>query len=88
MRLASASAVEEDHRPVLCPDIRTLPIQLGWVVVVPEDTEQLIVRNLRRIKFHFHHFGTPGAIRARIIIGWFRVPPEYPTLVAVTPLTS
>src|SRR5580658_5362373 len=60
--------MKENRGAVLRPDIRPLAIQSGGVVVVPEDLQQIVVADHRRIVGHLHHFGVAGAIRADLFI--------------------
>ena len=54
-------AVAEDGRAVLRPGIGPLPVQLRWVVALPEGGEQLAVVNGFRVEFDPHHLGVAGA---------------------------
>src|SRR5205823_4942237 len=61
--------MEEDNRAVLGPDIRPLAVELGGIVVVPENVQQLFIGNLLGVVFHFHHFGVARSVRANILVG-------------------
>ena len=60
--------VEEDHRPVVVADVRTLTVELRRVVVHPEDVEQRVVAHASRVKRDLDGLGVPGAVRAHVLI--------------------
>jgi hypothetical protein len=60
----------KDHGTILLSNIGTLAIQRRRIVVRPENIKHLVVTDLRRIEFHFHHFGVAGFVRANIFIRW------------------
>src|SRR3954466_3274425 len=62
--------MKEDGRAVLMPDVRSLAVQRGWVVVIPEDFEQVVIADDLGIKRDLHHFSVAGTIRANVFIGW------------------
>src|SRR5947207_10019016 len=49
--------VNEDHRAVLRPRIRSLTVQLGRIVILKKNIEQLLIGNSLWIEGHLHHFG-------------------------------
>jgi hypothetical protein len=62
--------VIENYGSILRPDIGTLPIQAGWIVIRPKDLEQSVVTDPRRIEFYFDHFRVPGLVSANIFVAW------------------
>src|SRR5262245_23892039 len=60
-RLALRLAVGVDGRAVLGADVVALAHALRGVVALPEDLQQRVVRDSRRIEHHLHHLGVPGA---------------------------
>src|SRR5215217_1198619 len=58
----------KNHRAILGSDIGTLPIHGRWVVVRPEHFQKLLITDLRRIEFHFHHFSVAAFIGANVFI--------------------
>src|SRR5437868_3267063 len=66
----------ENCRPVLRSEVRALPVQLRGIVVLPENIEQVSVRNFCRIIFNFNSLGMSGAVRANVFVS--RVP-QVPT---------
>src|SRR5262245_15537896 len=44
--------VEEDDRAVLLAEIGALAVELGGVVVLPEDAEEVLVLHLRGVEVH------------------------------------
>jgi hypothetical protein len=58
----------KNRRTILRADIRPLSIQRRWIMVRPEDIEQLFVTNLCRIEFDFDHFGVTGLVAANIFV--------------------
>src|SRR5258706_9447671 len=63
--------MEENRRPVLRSVIRTLTIQRGRIVILPENVQQVVIADQRRIEGHFDHFGVTGLIGAHILISGF-----------------
>src|SRR5688500_4682932 len=59
----------EDDRSILAADIGSLPVQLGWVVKVPKNVQQLLVADQERIILDEHNFGVTGAIAANVLVG-------------------
>src|SRR4051812_31146051 len=59
----------KDHGAVLIADVGPLAIQRGWIVVRPENVEELIVTDNCRIEFHFHHFGVSGRVTTNTFVG-------------------
>src|SRR6266540_6450413 len=67
-RLLLLRAVDEDDRTVLCPDVGTLPVGRGVIVVLPEDFEKSIVRDAHRIELHLDAFGVSGPAGADVLV--------------------
>ena len=61
--------VIKNHRTILVADIGPLTIQGGRIVIRPEDIQELIVTNDRRIELHLHDFGMPGAVSTHLLVG-------------------
>ena len=61
--------MEEDGLAILVADVRSLAVQRGRVVIIPEDFEQVVIADDFRIEGDFDHFGVAGAIRANVLIG-------------------
>jgi len=59
----------KNHGTILRSSIGALPIQSRRIVVRPKNIKELVVADLRRIKFHFHHFSVSGLVCANIFIG-------------------
>ena len=57
--------VEEDGRAVLRADVGPLAVQLRRVVAVPEDVEQRVVRDHRRVVVHLDDLGVAGRRRVQ-----------------------
>src|ERR1700683_3165642 len=60
--------MEKNTRPLLRAYVRSLAVQRGRVVTLPEDGEKLEVGNSARIKFHLDSFGVPRASAANILV--------------------
>ena len=60
--------MEEDYRAVLRSVIRSLSIQLRWVVFLKERIEQVLITHTRWIEGDFEHFRVAGPVRADISI--------------------
>src|SRR5437588_514302 len=61
--------MEENGGAVLRADIWALAIERGGIVIRPEDIEQLVVGDARRVEIHLDSFGMPGLAGADILIG-------------------
>src|SRR5580658_9538966 len=61
--------MEENRGPVLGPDIRTLAIERGWIVIVPEHFKKIAVGYLRRIVLHLDHLRVAGPAGAHVFVG-------------------
>ncbi len=62
--------VGKDDRAVLAaPFVWTLIVFRCGIVQLPEDIQQIIVRNARRIVAHFDHFHVSGRVGAHIVVG-------------------
>src|SRR2546423_8206970 len=59
----------ENHGTVLGADIRALPIQSRRIVVGPENVEELIVTDLRRVELQLNDLSVAGFIAANILVG-------------------
>ena len=62
-------AVREDGGAVLIADVRSLAIELCWIVNLPKSIEQLVVCDTLRIVRHFDSLGVPGSMAADLTIG-------------------
>jgi hypothetical protein len=60
--------VEKDGGAILRAPIRTLPVDLRGVVILPENFQQLAEAHLGRIEVYFHGFGMPGAVGADFFV--------------------
>src|SRR5947209_11230743 len=60
--------VVEDGGAVLRAPIGGLAVERGWVVVGPEDVEELVVGDLGRVVLHFDDLGVAGAVSADVLI--------------------
>src|SRR5262249_10970277 len=58
-----------DRRPVLRSDVVALTHALSRVVVLPEDLEQLLVRDLRRVINDLYDLGVSGTPGAGLLVG-------------------
>src|ERR1022692_3724755 len=58
----------ENSGAILRADVGPLSIQGCWIVVRPENVENLLVTDLSRIEFHFNNFCVAGFIRAHIYV--------------------
>src|SRR5919197_4190908 len=54
--------VEEDRGAVLAADVRALAVPLSGVVRAPEEVEQLLVGDDRRIELDLHRLGVAGGV--------------------------
>src|SRR5205085_3634555 len=61
--------VEEDHRAVLVADVPALAVELGRVVLGPEDLEQLLVRDLLRVVGDLDDLRVAGRVGADVLVG-------------------
>src|ERR1700730_4640270 len=60
--------MKEDRGAVLGSPIRTLPVELSRIVVLPEPVQEFLVGKRGRIVFDFHRLGVAGAIGANILV--------------------
>src|SRR5580700_2194794 len=60
--------VEEDHRPVVVADVWTLAVELGRIVVHPEDVEERVVAHPGGVVRDLDSLGVPGAMRANVLV--------------------
>jgi uncharacterized membrane protein (UPF0127 family) len=60
--------MKEDGGTVLSPHVRPLPVERGRVVIVPEDIEQIVETDHRRIIGHLDYFGMTGTVGADVVI--------------------
>jgi hypothetical protein len=56
--------VHEDRRPVLRTEVEALTVHLGWVVLVPEHGEQLVVAHPLGVVLDLDRLGMAGAAAA------------------------
>jgi hypothetical protein len=64
-----AGVVGKDDRAVLAaPFVWTLIVLRGRIVQLPENVQQIIVRDPRRIVAHFYHFHVSGRVGAHIVV--------------------
>src|SRR5439155_11706513 len=61
--------VREDRRAVLVADVRPLPVQLGRVVEVPEELEQITVGDLLVVEDDLDGLGVTRRVTAHL---WIR----------------
>src|SRR5690606_980348 len=61
--------VSEDHRAVLIPDVRPLPVERRRVMHLPECLQQLLVADHSGVVTDLHHLGVPGPLAADLLIG-------------------
>jgi hypothetical protein len=61
-------AVEEDHRAVLGADIGALPVDLGRVVDLPVDPQEIPERDPLRVEGHLTDLGVAGGARADLLV--------------------
>ena len=61
--------MKENRGAVLRAPIGPLAVDLRGIVVLPENFQQIVVRDFRGIVFHFDRFGVAGAIGANFFIG-------------------
>lgn len=81
--------VVENGGAILGSSIAELPIWCHRVNVPPKHFKKLSVGDLRRIKDNLHDFCMPGlASRDLLISGVGCLPPVYPEVVEMTPLSS
>src|SRR5271163_2212990 len=67
--------VIKNSRAILRAHVRPLPVHRRRVMTLPEHRQQLQIRNLRRIKLHFHRLRMPGPPRANLfVVRMFRRP--------------
>src|SRR5258707_1760937 len=59
-RLFLRGRMVENRRAVLRSDIRALAVQCRWVVVLPEDIEELLVAHLGGIELDLANLGVAG----------------------------
>src|SRR5215469_14885250 len=60
--------MEKDRRAVLLAVIGALPVHLRGIVNGPENIQQLLVAELRRIKRDLHGFGVASSVRADVAL--------------------
>jgi uncharacterized membrane protein (UPF0127 family) len=60
--------VEEDGGAILSAHVRSLPVQRGGIVIVPENFEQVAVADYLGIEGDLDYFGVASAIRADIFV--------------------
>src|SRR5207237_1617071 len=61
--------VEEDDRAVLIAKVRALAVELGGVVVRPEDLEQRVVRHLSGVVGNLDDLRVAGVAVADVLVG-------------------
>lgn len=64
----------EDHASILRSDVRSLPIDLSWIVIVPENCQELLVGDNLRVILNLHGLCMPRLIRAHIFVGGILLP--------------
>src|ERR1039457_2468597 len=60
--------VKENRRTILRAVVRTLPVELGRVVALKEDGEQLFIGNLGGIEFDLDRLGVARPVRANFLV--------------------
>src|SRR5690348_15883412 len=58
----------ENHRSILRADVGPLTIDRGRIVNLPEQLQELYVRDQPGIVFHLHHFGVAGLVRTDLTV--------------------
>src|ERR1051325_1029558 len=61
--------VVKDRRTVLRAHVRTLPVERGGIVIIPEYLQQVMVAENLRIIRDFNHFRVTSSIGADVLIG-------------------
>src|SRR5262245_26201584 len=56
----------KDNRSILRTDVRSLAVARRRVMVAPENVEQLLIGNFRRIESHFDDFGVASLVAANV----------------------
>ena len=62
--------MKEDRSAVLSTPIRTLPVHLRGIVILPKDFQQIVILHLGGIKLYLYGFRVAGAICADFFVGW------------------
>src|SRR5438445_8918095 len=62
--------MKEDCRAILRTPVRTLPVQLSGIVILPENLHQSLVRNLCRVILNFDCLRMASLIGRDVFIGW------------------
>src|SRR4029077_10720721 len=60
----------KNYGSILRPDIRTLSIQRGLIVIRRENVEQLTIADWRGIEFELENLCMPSRIRANVLVTW------------------
>src|ERR1700761_1224007 len=60
--------MEKHCRAVLSADVGTLPVQLRRIMVLPEDSEQVTVRDFCGVISDLYGFCVAGTVRANIVV--------------------
>src|SRR5689334_18087705 len=58
----------ENRGAILLAEVRTLAVQLGWIVVLPENIEQIFIGNSGGIVINLDRFRMAGGIRANVFV--------------------
>ena len=58
----------EDCRSILRAFVWTLTIHLRWIVAVPEEFEDLFIRNFLWVEFDFKRFGVLCCVGTDIVV--------------------
>src|SRR5436853_7015732 len=62
--------MKEDCRAILRTPVRSLPVQLSWFVVSPENLRQSLVRNSCLVILNFDCLRMASLIGRDVFIGW------------------
>src|SRR5437870_11940080 len=62
--------MKEDCRAILRTPVRSLPVQLSGIVILPENLHQSLVRNLCRVILNFDCLRMASLIGRDVFIGW------------------
>ena len=61
--------VKENSGTILRADVRALAVESCWVVALPEDRQQLRIRDLGGVELNFDCLGLAGRSGADLLVG-------------------